>query len=53
MGQRIAGRNRSIALDTTGLMLTVLVTVGSIWDSVASERLRNRIAADHRSAERP
>lgn len=47
VGKRIVGRKRSIVIDTTGLMLTVLVTAASIQDSVAGERLVNRLAADH------
>lgn len=52
MGKRIVGRKRSIIIDTTGLMLTVLVTAASIQDSVAGERLLNRSAADHPSLRR-
>lgn len=47
MGKKIVGRKRSVVIDTIGLMLTVLVTAASIQDSVAGERLLNRIAADH------
>ncbi|MGW6290307.1 IS5 family transposase [Streptomyces sp. NPDC055107] len=47
VGKRIVGRKRSIIIDTTGLMLTVLVTAASIQDSVAGERLLDRLAADH------
>ncbi|MFE2019145.1 IS5 family transposase [Streptomyces sp. NPDC059499] len=47
VGKRIVGRKRSIIIDTTGLMLTVLVTAASIQDSVAGERLLNRLAVDH------
>ncbi|MFI1255291.1 IS5 family transposase [Streptomyces netropsis] len=49
VGKRIVGRKRSIIIDTTGLILTVLVTAASIQDSVAGERLLNRLAADHPS----
>lgn len=34
-------------IDTTELLLTVLVTAGSIQDSTAGETLLNRIAAAH------
>lgn len=47
VGKRIVGRRRSIIIDTTGLMLTVLVTAVTIQDSVAGEHLLNRLAADH------
>jgi len=47
MGKRIVGRKRSIIIDTTSLMLTVLVTAASNQDSVAGERLLDRLAADH------
>ncbi|MFC9483094.1 IS5 family transposase [Streptomyces griseus] len=47
VGKRIVGRKRSIIIDTTGLMLTVLVTAASIQDSVAGERLLTRLATDH------
>ncbi|CAM5554108.1 IS5 family transposase [Streptomyces fumanus] len=47
VGKKIVGRKRSVVIDTTGLILTVLVTAASIQDSVAGERLLNRIAADH------
>ncbi|MGW0316062.1 IS5 family transposase [Streptomyces flavidovirens] len=47
VGKRIVGRKRTIIIDTTGLMLTVLVTAASIQDSVAGERLLNRLAANH------
>ncbi|MFD4578047.1 IS5 family transposase [Streptomyces sp. NPDC058417] len=47
VGKKIVGRKRSIIIDTTGLMLTVLVTAASVQDSVAGERLLDRLAADH------
>ncbi|MDQ1034796.1 transposase [Streptomyces sp. V3I8] len=47
VGKRIVGRKRSIIIHTTGLMLTVPVTAASIQDSVAGERLLNRLAANH------
>ncbi|MCD9904528.1 transposase [Streptomyces sp. MT29] len=47
VGKRIVGRKRSIIIDTTGLILTVLVTAASIQDSVAGERLLTRLATDH------
>lgn len=43
------GRKRSIVIDTTGLLLTVVVTAASIQDSVAGETLLDRIAAGHPS----
>ncbi len=46
VGKRIVGRKRSIIIDTTGLMLTVLVTAASVQDSVAGEHLLDRLAAD-------
>ncbi|MFE6838593.1 IS5 family transposase [Streptomyces sp. NPDC057705] len=47
VGEKIVGRKRSIIIDTTGLMLTALVTAASIQDSIAGERLLNHLAADH------
>jgi len=43
--KKIVGRKRSVVIDTTGLLLTVLVTAASVQDSTAGETLLNRIAA--------
>lgn len=43
--KNIVGRKRSVVIDTTGLLLTVLVTAASVQDSTAGETLLNRIAA--------
>ncbi|KAA6214931.1 IS5 family transposase [Streptomyces albofaciens JCM 4342] len=47
VGKKIVGRKRSVVIDTTGLLLAVLVTAASIQDSTAGETLLNRIAAAH------
>jgi transposase len=47
VGKKIVGRKRSIVIDTTGLLLTALVTAASIQDSTAGETLINRIASIH------
>ncbi|MFQ6199160.1 IS5 family transposase [Streptomyces sp. NPDC000405] len=46
-GKKIVGRKRSIATDTLGLLLAVLVTAASVQDSVAGTRLLDQVAADH------
>ncbi|MEU5403581.1 IS5 family transposase [Streptomyces sp. NPDC005963] len=50
VGKKIVGRKRSIVIDTTGLLLTVLVTAASVQDSVAGRTLLDRIAAVHPGA---
>lgn len=45
--KKIMGRKRSVVIDTTGLLLTVLVTAASVQDSTAGETLLDRIAATH------
>jgi transposase len=45
--KKIVGRKRSVVIDTTGLLLTVLVSAASMQDSTAGEVLLNRIAAAH------
>ncbi|KEF01943.1 transposase [Streptomyces rimosus] len=47
VGKKIVGRKRGVVIDTTGLLLAVLVTAASIQDSTAGETLLNRIAAAH------
>ncbi len=46
-GKKIVGRKRSIATDTLGLLLAVLVTAASVQDSVAGTRLLDQVAAAH------
>jgi hypothetical protein len=50
--QNIVGRERSILIDMTGLLLTVLFTAASIRDSTAGETLLKRLAAAHRAIRR-
>lgn len=46
-GKRIEGRKRSIATDTMGLLLTVLLTEASVQDSIAGSQLLDQVAAEH------
>lgn len=46
-GKKIVGRKRSIATDTLGLLLAVLVTAASVQDSDAGRTLVEHIAAEH------
>ncbi|MFI1524905.1 IS5 family transposase [Kitasatospora cineracea] len=46
-GKKIVGRKRSIAIDTVGLLLGVLVTAASVQDSIAGQTLIERVAAEH------
>ncbi|MFJ4696134.1 IS5 family transposase [Streptomyces sp. NPDC088766] len=46
-GKKIVGRKRSIATDTIGLLLAVLVTAASVQDSVAGTQLLDQVAAEH------
>ena len=41
------GRKRSIAVDTLGLLLAVLVTATSVQDSVAGALLLDQVATQH------
>lgn len=45
VGKKIVGRKRSIVIDTTGLLLTALVTATSIQYSTAGETLEWRITS--------
>lgn len=45
-GKKIVGRKRSIATDTLGLLIAVLVTAASVHDSIAGARLLDQVAAD-------
>lgn len=45
--KKIVGRKRNVVIDTTGLLLTVLVSAASIQDSAAGETLLDRIAATY------
>jgi transposase len=45
--KKIVGRKRSIATDTLGLLLAVLVTAASVQDSVAGTRLIDTLAERH------
>jgi transposase len=47
--KKIVGRRRSIATDTLGLLLAVLVTAAGVQDSVAGTRLIDHLAAQHPS----
>lgn len=51
--KKIVGRKRSVVIDTTGLLLTVLVTAVSIQDSADGATPLNRIAAAHHKAPGP
>ncbi|WLQ69244.1 IS5 family transposase (plasmid) [Streptomyces sp. NBC_01201] len=46
-GKKIVGRKRSIATDTLGLLLAVLVTAAGVQDSVAGTHLLDQVAAEH------
>ncbi|MFF4055585.1 IS5 family transposase [Streptomyces sp. NPDC001668] len=46
-GKKIVGRERSIVIDTVGLLLAVLVTAASVQDSVAGRALIEKVAAEH------
>nr|WP_324605411.1 transposase [Streptomyces sp. NRRL F-2664] len=46
-GKKIAGRKRSIAADTLGLLLAVLVAAASVQDSVAGTELLDQVAVGH------
>lgn len=46
-GNKIIGRKRSIATDTLGLLLAVLVTAVGVQDSTAGRTLLDQAAADH------
>lgn len=46
-GKRIIGRKRHFGCDTLGLLLTVLVTAASVFDTAAGVTLLSRIAAAH------
>jgi transposase len=46
-GKKIAGRKRSIVIDTVGLLLGVLVTAASVQDSIAGQALIEKVAAEH------
>ncbi|MET7346366.1 IS5 family transposase [Streptomyces sp. NPDC005547] len=48
-GKKIVGRKRSIATDTLGLLLAVLVTAAGVQDSVAGTHLLDQVAAEHPS----
>ncbi|WP_330315101.1 IS5 family transposase [Streptomyces sp. NBC_00523] len=48
-GKEIVGRKRSIATDTLGLLLAVLVTAAGVQDSVAGTHLLDQVAAEHPS----
>lgn len=45
--KKIVDRKRGIVIDTTGLLLTVLVSAASMQDSTAGEVLLDRIAVTH------
>ncbi|MYQ79898.1 IS5/IS1182 family transposase [Streptomyces sp. SID4923] len=47
--KKIVGRKWSIATDTLGLLLAVLVTAAAVQDSVAGTHLLNQVAAEHPS----
>ncbi|AUG76865.1 DDE transposase [Kitasatospora sp. MMS16-BH015] len=46
-GKKINGRKRHIAVDTLGLLLTVLVTAASVKDNDAGRDLLEHLRADH------
>ncbi|WEH43083.1 IS5 family transposase [Streptomyces sp. AM 2-1-1] len=46
-GKKIVGRKRSIAIDTVGLLLGVLVTAASVQDSAAGRTLIERVTTEH------
>jgi transposase len=45
--KKIVGRKRSIAVDTLGLLLLVMVTAASVSDNEAGIQLLTQVAADH------
>ena len=45
--KKIVGRKRSIAVDTLGLLLAVLVTAASVQDSVAGALLLDQVATQN------
>lgn len=47
-GKKINGRKRHIAVDTLGLLLTVMVTAASVKDNDAGRDLLERLRAEHR-----
>lgn len=47
VSKKIVSRKRNIVIDTTGLLLTALVTAASAQGSTAGETLLNRIASAH------
>ena len=46
-GKQIAGRKRSIVIDTIGLVLAVLVTAARVQDSVAGTQLLDQVSSRH------
>jgi transposase len=46
-GKRVAGRKRHIAVDTTGLLLVVMVTAAHHQDQVAARDLLARVHSAH------
>ncbi|MFC5150102.1 IS5 family transposase, partial [Streptomyces aureoversilis] len=46
-GKKIVGRKRSIAVDTLGLLLLVMVTAAGVSDNEAGKQLLTRTAAAH------
>ncbi|MET9638186.1 IS5 family transposase [Streptomyces virginiae] len=47
VGKKIVGRKRSIVIDATGMLLTVLVTAASVQDSTVGQTPLDRVAANH------
>ena len=47
-GKKINGRKRHIAVDTLGLLLTVMVTAASVKDNDAGRDLLEQLRAEHR-----
>lgn len=46
-GKRIKGRKRHLTTDTLGLILVLLITAGSVHDTVGGRAIVDRVAADH------
>ena len=46
-GKRIKGRKRHLTTDTLGLILVLLITAGSVHDTVGGRGMVNQIAARH------
>ncbi|WP_413752400.1 IS5 family transposase [Streptomyces sp. R-74717] len=46
-GKKIVGRKRSIAVDTLGLLLLVMVTAASVSDNEAGKQLLTQISGSH------